>query len=349
MRSQTPAILWWLLAILFSHTSVGVFAESLSTAEILRPRLDQNGITSQISIPASWAIAGNVMSIFQATNACVMLTSPVVGGVYPTSTSLPLGWVYNKTAIDAFRENFKPGNSNVNLTLSLLWVDNYTNKTGLIASNLDPATGYYLWDAPTNIKTSFNKRLYVILKSSWEGLSEEQELGFVENPAAFEFEYGLTCRNHDQIAGPFTLLSQPSRFLFVTGPDPGVMSNNSVMNSLGHGSGFLSKVPMGRFFLGVPIPITWYCTMPDIKTVSLYLVPIDQEHSAQNITLAEHINALSARFYYRALANPSVIPYMRQYRIVLLGYTSANNNTPAVVSWAADGPYTIDNLTKTAV
>ncbi|KAF7728048.1 hypothetical protein EC973_006684 [Apophysomyces ossiformis] len=344
MYVQMPTILWWLLALSFPYISVSAAATPPASADSLRPRPDENGITKQISIPASWAIASNGMDIFQATNACVMLTSPVVGGVYPTSASLQLSWLYNKTAINVFLENVGSDEVKVNLTLSLLWFDNYTNKTGVIANNLDPASGLYLWDASADIPDAFNKRLYIIVQSHWEGLSEEQQTAFSLNATGFELDHGLTCRNHDQIAGPFTLLSQPGHFFFVTGPDPGVMKNNSILGNLGHGTGFLSKVPMGRFFAGIPIPITWYCTITNIKAVSLYLVPTNPEHKASNLTLAERIDALSARFYYRAPLDPTSISPTRQYRLLLHGYAAANDSNPSIVSWAADGPYTIQDI-----
>ncbi|KAI8390816.1 uncharacterized protein BYT42DRAFT_641394 [Radiomyces spectabilis] len=327
----TLGLLWM---ILVSKTRVScVHAQSA---------IPSNSDSPQYSIPASWAIAGNGVDIFRATNACTMLTSPAVGAVYQTTSSLAFRWLYDKAAIDAFLEI----NSGVTFSLSLSWIDNAANETHVIASNIDPGSGVYLWDVPTNM--TFNKRIYAVLTSEWIGLSEEQQTTLATDAVLFSELYGLSCYSRDQIAGPFTILPELSRFFFMTGPDPGIChSQDMTMNTAGRGFGYLENVPMGRLFFNVPIPITWYSAIPTISSVDLYLVPTDSESEADWITVAKNLSAVSARFYYGVPDNLD-ISTTQQYRIMLYAFSSSKQGPPHLVSWAADGPYTITHLYRPA-
>jgi hypothetical protein len=124
-------------------------------------------------------------------------------------------------------------NSTYQLTLSL--VDNYSNRTTLIASGVDPYSNVYVWEIPND--ATFNRRAYIAVSG---------QLGnFTDDNAS-------VCNDSPQIAGPFTILNRQQPSFFITGPDPGIGQNNTDTGfQNGTGNGLLQSVPMGRFFYNV--------------------------------------------------------------------------------------------------
>ncbi|KAL0078858.1 hypothetical protein J3Q64DRAFT_1455034 [Phycomyces blakesleeanus] len=284
----------------------------------------QNTTTQDWSIPLSWTMTGNSMQLFESTHVCTMLTSPAVGGVYQGSTSMAIRWLYDNDGIQKFRTEL---NRAVDMSIDLWWVDNQTNQTGQIASGVDPLSGVYLWDIPSQLSSTFNKRLYVVLQPSWTGLTAEE----ASDTSTFEQDNGLDCISHPQVAGPFTMLPQSRPLFFVTGPDPGTSQQE--------GTGLLANLPLGRLFIDMALPITWYCTLPNIATIDILLVPTDQQNASDTVTIGKNLNVYTARYYY-SVPQSNTFSMERSYRIMLYGYTVNFTQSP-FVTWAAEGPYRI--------
>ncbi|KAI7862053.1 hypothetical protein BDF14DRAFT_176277 [Spinellus fusiger] len=199
---------------------------------------------NEFLLPPTWTRASNSIQLLETTRACTLLTSPAVGGVYQGTTSLAIRWFHDSTSIDQFTAQFS---TSVTMTLTLSWVDNHSNMTGTIGTSILPTSGLYLWDMPPLLSSQFNKRLYIVLQPQWEGLDPDQSMAASADQLVFETQNGLQCQNHLQIAGPFTLLPQPTPLFFVTGPDPGTRPVG------GHGPGLLYPLPMGLLFLDMVI------------------------------------------------------------------------------------------------
>lgn len=155
--------------------------------------------------------------------------SPAFGGVYQAGSSLAIRWFLNNDAATAAALT----NSTYHLTLSL--VDNYLNRTTLIASDVDPYSNVYLWEIPDD--AAFNRRAYIAVSGQLGNSTDDN---------------ASVCNYSPQIAGPFTILNRQQPSFFITGPDPGIGQNNTDLGfQNGTGNGLLQSVPMGRLFYNV--------------------------------------------------------------------------------------------------
>ncbi|KAI9286835.1 hypothetical protein BC943DRAFT_320058 [Umbelopsis sp. AD052] len=289
---------------------VAAFTGLVNAGGSVPPQFSFGDSTSPSIIPASWALT-NANSLV-ASNSCIIVTSPAFGGVYQAGSSLAIRWFLNNNAAKAIARQ----NSTYQLTLSM--VDNYSNKTTLIAAGVDPYSSVYLWDIPSN--TAFNRRSYIAVS------------GLLGN---FTANIASACLDNPQIAGPFTILNRQQPSFFITGPDPGIGQNNTDLGyNNGFGTGLLQSVPLGRLFFDVAIPIAWFCTISNINLVDIYLVA---DQSSFNTTIAQSLDVNSARYYY-AVPSTTNLPENTTYSILTYG---RNSNSSNILSWARDGPYNV--------
>jgi hypothetical protein len=206
---------------------VAAFTGLVNAGGSVPPQYSFGDSVSPSIIPASWALTNADSRL--ASNSCIVVTSPAFGGVYQAGSSLAIRWFLNGDAATAAAQL----NSTYQLTLSL--VDNYSNRTTLIASGVDPYSSVYLWEIPND--TAFNRRAYIAVS------------GLLGN---FTADKASVCMDNPQIAGPFTILNRQQPSFFITGPDPGIGQNNTDFGYRnGTGTGLLQSVPMGRLFYDV--------------------------------------------------------------------------------------------------
>lgn len=206
---------------------VAAFTGLVSAGGTIPPQYSFGDSASPSIIPASWALT-NADSLV-ASNSCIIVMSPAFGGVYQAGSSLAIRWFLNNDAATAAALT----NSTYHLTLSL--VDNYLNRTTLIASDVDPYSNVYLWEIPDD--AAFNRRAYIAVSGQLGNSTDDN---------------ASVCNYSPQIAGPFTILNRQQPSFFITGPDPGIGQNNTDLGfQNGTGNGLLQSVPMGRLFYNV--------------------------------------------------------------------------------------------------